>query len=202
MKLLEKIKSFFCSLLGLKESESATHVSNSDSNEENHECDWKALCEAYYGSTSDAKEKAVKSDIKSDKDNCDWNALCEAYYGPTTGTEEETPKKKIIPFDDTDKEAIVNILRPVIKSINSDELYASVCSALLQSRVLKTYATLSEDKKTLTICLTQNKFFNEQLSDFVASHVVSLFKSSIDAEFLGKYEVTAVGGSIVITKVG
>ena len=114
---------------------------------------------------------------------------------------EETPKE-IIPFDDADKEAIVNILRPIIKGINSDELYASVCEALLQTKVLKTYATLSEDKKTLTIKLTNNNIFNEQLTDFIADHVVSLFKSSIDAEFLGKYEVTADGGSIVITKVG
>ena len=114
---------------------------------------------------------------------------------------EETPKETI-PFDDVDKEAIVNILRPIIKSINSDELYASVCEALLQTKVLKTYATLSEDKKTLTIRLTQSNIFNEQLTEFIADHVVSLFKSSIDAEFLGKYEVTADGGSIVITKVG
>ena len=114
---------------------------------------------------------------------------------------EETPKE-IIPFDDVDKEAIVNILRPIIKGINSDELYASVCEALLQTKVLKTYATLSEDKKTLTIRLTQSNIFNEQLTEFIADHVVSLFKSSIDAEFLGKYEVTADGGSIVITKVG
>lgn len=114
---------------------------------------------------------------------------------------EETPKETI-PFDDVDKEAIVNILRPIIKGINSDELYVSVCEALLQTKVLKTYATLSEDKKTLTIRLTQSKIFNEQLTEFIADHVVSLFKSSIDAEFLGKYEVTADGGSIVITKVG
>ena len=114
---------------------------------------------------------------------------------------EETPKE-IIPFDDVDKEAIVNILRPIIKGINSDELYVSVCEALLQTKVLKTYATLSEDKKTLTIRLTQSNIFNEQLTEFIADHVVSLFKSSIDAEFLGKYEVAADGGSIVITKVG
>ena len=114
---------------------------------------------------------------------------------------EETPKE-IIPFDDVDKEAIVNILRPIIKGINSDELYASVCEALLQTKVLKTYATMSEDKKTLTIRLTQSNIFNEQLTEFIADHVVSLFKSSIDAEFLGKYEVTSDGGSIVITKVG
>ena len=114
---------------------------------------------------------------------------------------EETPKETI-PFDDVDKEAIVNILRPIIKSINSDELYVSVCEAMLQTKVLKTYATLSEDKKTLTIRLTQSNIFNEQLTEFIADHVVSLFKSSIDAEFLGKYEVTSNGGSIVITKVG
>lgn len=120
--------------------------------------------------------------------------------------EEEVVKEdaptEIIPFDDGDKEAIVNILRPIIKGINSDELYASVCEALLQTKVLKTYATLSEDKKTLTIRLTQSNIFNEQISEFIAGHVVSLFKSSIDAEFLGKYKVTADNGSIVIIKVG
>ena len=124
----------------------------------------------------------------------------------STPVEEEVVKeethKEIIPFDDVDKEAIVNILRPIIKGINSDELYASVCEALLQTKVLKTYATLSEDKKILTIRLTQSNIFNEQLTEFIADHVVSLFKSSIDAEFLGKYEVTSDGGSIVITKVG
>ena len=124
----------------------------------------------------------------------------------STPVEEEVVKeeapKEILPFDDADKEAIVNILRPIIKGINSDELYASVCEALLQTKVLKTYATMSEDKKTLTIRLTQNKIFNEQLTEFIADHVVSLFKSSIDAEFLGKYEVTADCGSIVIIKVG
>ena len=124
----------------------------------------------------------------------------------TAPVEEEVVKeetlKEIIPFDDVDKEAIVNILRPIIKGINSDELYASVCEALLQTRVLKTYATLSEDKKTLTIRLTQSKIFNEQLTEFISSHVVSLFKSSIDAEFFGKYEVASNGGSIVIIKVG
>ena len=114
---------------------------------------------------------------------------------------EETPKE-IIPFDDADKEAIVNILRPIIKGINSDGLYVAGCEAMLQTKVLKTYATLSEVKKTLTIRLTQSKIFNEQLTEFIADHVVSLFKSSIDAEFLGKYEVTADGGSIVITNVG
>ena len=124
----------------------------------------------------------------------------------TAPVEEEVVKeetlKEIIPFDDVDKEAIVNILRPIIKGINSDELYASVCEALLQTRVLKTYAPLSEDKKTLTIRLTQSKIFNEQLTEFISSHVVSLFKSSIDAEFFGKYEVASNGGSIVIIKVG
>lgn len=116
--------------------------------------------------------------------------------------EEDVPQKEVIPFDESDKEAIVNILRPIIKGINSDELYANLCEALLQSRVLKTYAVLSEDKKTLTISLTQSKIFNEALSEFIATHVVSLFRSSIDAEFFGKYELTASGGSIVITKVG
>lgn len=120
--------------------------------------------------------------------------------------EEEVVKEdaptEIIPFDDADKEAIVNILRPIIKGINSDELYASVCEALLQTKVLKTYAALSKDKKTLTIRLTQSNIFNEQIAEFIAGHVVSLFKSSIDAEFLGKYKVTADCGSIVIIKVG
>lgn len=118
------------------------------------------------------------------------------------GKVDETSTNESLTFDESDKEAICNILRPIIKSLNSDDFYAAVCASLTQTKLLKTFSTLSEDKKTLTIRLTQNKFFNAELTEFISGHVVSLFKSSIDAEFLGKYELTADGGSVIITKVG
>ena len=118
------------------------------------------------------------------------------------GKVDETSTNESLTFDESDKEAICNILRPIIKSLNSDDFYAAVCASLTQTKLLKTFSTLSEDTKTLTIRLTRNKFFNAELTEFISEHVVSLFKSSIDAEFLGKYELTADGGSVVITKVG
>lgn len=106
----------------------------------------------------------------------------------------------IKPFDDGDKDTISNILRPIIKNLNSDDLYVSLCTSLCESKILKTYATLSEDKMTLTINLSRNKIFNELLSSFIADHVVSLFQASIDAEYFGQYIVTASDGSIIIRK--
>ena len=113
---------------------------------------------------------------------------------------EETHLVEIVPFDDEEKEAIANILRPIIKSINSNEIYITLCESLCQSKTLKTYATLSEDKMTLTITLSQSKIFNNLIAEFISSHVVANFRASIDAEFLGKYDVQAADGGIVIHK--
>lgn len=113
---------------------------------------------------------------------------------------EETHLVEIVPFDDEEKEAIANILRPLIKGLNSNEIYIALCESLCQSKTLKTYATLSEDKMTLTITLSQSKIFNNLIAEFISSHVVANFKASIDAEFLGKYDVQAVDGGIVIHK--
>lgn len=115
--------------------------------------------------------------------------------------EEEAKPKIFASFDEDDKETLLNIIRPLIKGFNSDEFYLNVCKAIVDSRVLKTYASLSEDNMTLTIKLTQSKLFNEQIADFIADHVVSAFRSSIDAEFFGKYDVESDGGSIIIKKV-
>lgn len=117
-------------------------------------------------------------------------------------TEEDSTTKlvEIIPLDDEDKELISNIVRPLIKQLNTDEMYINLCSFLCDSRVLKTYATLSDDKMSLIINLTQSSIFNGFLGEFLLTHVVAIFKASIDAEFLGKYSIEAEGGSIIIHK--
>lgn len=117
-----------------------------------------------------------------------------------TTEKEETNLVEIVPFDDGEKEAIANILRPLIKSLNSNEIYIALCETLCQTKTLKTYTNLSEDKMTLTITLSQSKIFNNLIAEFINSHVVANFRASIDAEFLGKYDVQAADGGIVIHK--
>lgn len=114
--------------------------------------------------------------------------------------EEETKVVEIIPLDDEDKELIANIVRPLIKQLNTDEMYINLCNMLCDSKVLKTYAKLSDDKMSLIINLTQSSIFNGFLGEFLLTHVVAIFKASIDAEFFGKYTISAEGGSIVIHK--
>lgn len=117
-----------------------------------------------------------------------------------TNDEETTNVVEIIPLDDEDKELIANIVRPLIKQLNTDEMYINLCNMLCDSKVLKTYAKLSDDKMSLIINLTQSSLFNGFLGEFLLTHVVAIFKASIDAEFLGKYTISAEGGSIVIHK--
>lgn len=173
-----KIKEFFMSLFGGKKNEVVIPL------------------------TKEEVEAVVGTDIVSDIVSAGSEALKDELDKEIEESISESEEKELLPFDVDDKEAIIEILRPVIKSINSDEVYISFCNSILQSKTLKTYSSLSEDKKTLTIKLTQSKIFNELISGFISEHVVTMFKSSIDAEFLGKYEVASDGGSIVITKVG
>ena len=175
-----KIKEFFKSLFGGKKNEVVIPL------------------------TKEEVEAVVGTDIISDIVAAGSEALnneLDKEIEESISKSEEVEEKELLPFDADDKEAIIEILRPIIKGINSDEVYTSFCNTILQSKTLKTYSSLSEDKKTLTIKLTQSKVFNELISGFISEHVVTMFKSSIDAEFLGKYEVTSDGGSIVITKV-
>lgn len=179
-----KIKEFFKSLFGGKKNEVVIPL------------------------TKEEVEAVVGTDIISDIVAADSEVLknevdkeIEESISKSEETDEEEKEKELLPFDVDDKEAIIEILRPIIKNINSDDAYTSFCNTILQSKTLKTYSSLSEDKKTLTIKLTQSKVFNELISSFISDHVVTMFKSSIDAEFLGKYEVTSDGGSIVITKI-
>ena len=178
-----KIKEFFKSLFGGKKNEVVIPLTKEE-------------VEAVVGTD-------IVSDIVSAGSEALKNELDKEIEESISESEEvKDEEKELLPFDVDDKEAIIEILRPVIKSINSDEVYTSFCNTILQSKTLKTYSSLSEDKKTLTIKLTQSKIFNELISGFISEHVVTMFKSSIDAEFLGKYEVASDGGSIVITKVG
>jgi len=114
---------------------------------------------------------------------------------------EEEVKKEFVFITEQDKENILNLLRPMIKSFNSDDMYKMVCEKVLESKTLKTYYEVSEDGKTLVVRLTQNKLFNEKIADFIADHVVSTFKSNIDAEVLGQYELESVNVEILIKKV-
>lgn len=177
-----KIKEFFKSLFGGKKNEVVIPLTKEE-------------VEAVVGTD-------IVSDIVSAGSEALKNELDKEIEESISKSEEvKEEEKELLPFDADDKEAIIEILRPIIKGINSDEVYTSFCNTILQSKTLKTYSSLSEDKKTLTIKLTQSKIFNELISGFISEHVVTMFKSSIDAEFLGKYEVASDGGSIVITKV-
>ena len=180
-----KIKEFFKSLFGGKKNEVTIPLTK----EEADTIVNTNIIPDIVGAGAEALKNEVDKEIEED--------ISESEYENSKKEEE----KELLPFDEDDKEAIIEILRPIIKDINSDEVYTSFCDTILQSRTLKTYSSLSEDKKTLTIKLTQSKIFNELISGFISEHVVAMFKSSIDAEFLGKYEVTSDGGSIVITKV-
>ena len=174
-----KIKEFFKSLFGGKKNEVVIPLTKEE-------------VEAVVGTDIISDIVAAGSEVlKNEVDK----EIEESISKSEESNEEE---KELLPFD---KEAIIEILRPIIKGINSDEVYTSFCNTIMQSKTLKTYSSLSEDKKTLTIKLTQSKVFNELISSFISDHVVTMFRSSIDAEFLGKYEVTSDGGSIVITKV-
>ena len=179
-----KIKEFFKSLFGGKKNEVVIPLTKEE-------------VEAVVGTDIISNIIAAGSEVlKNEVDN-----EIDESISKSEETDEEEKEKELLPFDVDDKEAIIEILRPIIKNINSDEVYTSFCNTILQSKTLKTYSSLSEDKKTLTIKLTQSKVFNELISGFISEHVVAMFRSSIDAEFLGKYEVASDGGSIVITKV-
>lgn len=132
--------------------------------------------------------------------DADTTTIEEEKKADTEETKEEVKVVEIIPLDDEDKELIANIVRPLIKQLNTDEMYINLCNMLCDSKVLKTYAKLSDDKMSLIINLTQSSIFNGFLGEFLLTHVVAIFKASIDAEFLGKYTISAEGGSIVIHK--
>ena len=113
--------------------------------------------------------------------------------------------EKIVPivfacFSDQDKNDVINVLRPLIKDFNSNSVYISICQVFVENKILKTFASLSEDRKTLTITLTQSSVFNEKISEFIHTTVVKQFQNELNEKMTDKYQVTAKNGSILIQK--
>lgn len=126
----------------------------------------------------------------------------------STTTEEnsstEESNNSLLTFTDDEVEMLKDIIRPLIKDLNNSDVYEVFCNIIVAaSKTLKTYATLSEDKTTLTITLTQSHSFNILLSEFIEEHLMATFKATIDAEWAGKYDITIDdNGTIVIKKIG
>lgn len=126
----------------------------------------------------------------------------------STTTEEnsstEESNNSLLTFTDDEVEMLKDIIRPLIKDLNNSDVYEVFCNIIVAAgKTLKTYATLSEDKTTLTITLTQSHSFNILLSEFIEEHLMATFKATIDAEWAGKYDITIDdNGTIVIKKIG
>ena len=127
----------------------------------------------------------------------------------STTTEEDNTKtdesnNSLLTFTDDEVEMLKDIIRPLIKDLNNSDVYEVFCNIIVAAgKTLKTYATLSEDKTTLTITLTQSHSFNILLSEFIEEHLMATFKATIDAEWAGKYDITIDdNGTIVIKKIG
>lgn len=105
------------------------------------------------------------------------------------------------PFSDTDIDLILSVIKPLIKKFNNDTVFRDLCHTIKDSKVLKTYCTLSEDNKKLIINLTQSKLFNEKLANFIRDRAISEIKSSIDDCLKSKYKIEHEDGTIVIYKI-
>lgn len=103
-------------------------------------------------------------------------------------------------FSEEDKIKILNLLRPLVKDLNTDSSFLKLEQDLIANKVLKTFSTLSEDHKLLTINLTQNKMFNEQISKFVSQTVISKFQDKLNNELEEKFQITSDNGSILLRK--
>lgn len=119
-----------------------------------------------------------------------------------TPKEEPKEEKKYIIITEEDKEKLLTVIRPIVKGLNCNYIFTSFADTLCESKTLKTFASLSEDRMTLTINLTQNKVFNHSMYDIIHDHFIYHFQSAIDLKDFGKFEVTCnSNGSIVIRKV-
>lgn len=101
---------------------------------------------------------------------------------------------------DQDKIQILDIIRPMIRDLNSSSPYLNLCKVFLENRILKTYTTFSEDRRALIVNFTQNETFNEKLSDFISHNVVSKFQDEINSVIPDTYQVSSENGAIFIKK--
>lgn len=157
------------------------------------------------------KEDTVTTVVEDSKNNYeevveDTTVTDEITTSTTTeenGSTEES-NNSLLTFTDDEVEMLKDIIRPLIKDLNNSDVYEVFCNIIVAAgKTLKTYATLSEDKTTLTITLTQSHSFNILLSEFIEEHLMATFKATIDAEWAGKYDITIDdNGTIVIKKIG
>ena len=104
-------------------------------------------------------------------------------------------------FSDSDVDVVLSVIKPLVKKFNTDNVFKDLCHTIKDHKTLKTYATLSEDNKKLTISLTQSQLFNEKLVDFIKDRAISEIKSSIDECLRSKYKIEHEDGTIVIYKI-
>ncbi len=102
-------------------------------------------------------------------------------------------------FTVEDKDLIAEILRPFVKNMNSEVLYKTLCATMNQSKVLKTYVVLSDDKKEIKISFTQNEKFNEKISPFIEANFLPTIKERIK-EAIKNCDVKLDKGTIIITR--
>lgn len=157
------------------------------------------------------KEDTVTTVVEDSKNNYeevveDTTATDEITTSTTTeeNSSTEESNSSLLTFTDDEVEMLKDIIRPLIKDLNNSDVYEVFCNIIVAAgKTLKTYATLSEDKTTLTITLTQSHSFNILLSEFIEEHLMATFKATIDAEWAGKYDITIDdNGTIVIKKIG
>ena len=157
------------------------------------------------------KEDTVTTVVEDSKNNYeevveDTTATDEITTSTTTeeNSSTEESNSSLLTFTDDEVEMLKDIIRPLIKDLNNSDVYEVFCNIIVAAgKTLKTYATLSEDKPTLTVTLTQSHSFNILLSEFIEEHLMATFKATIDAEWAGKYDITIDdSGTIVIKKIG
>ena len=157
------------------------------------------------------KNENVTTVVEENKNNSEEaveNTTATDEITTSTTTEEnsstEESNSSLLTFTDDEVEMLKDIIRPLIKDLNNSDVYEVFCNIIVAAgKTLKTYATLSEDKTTLTITLTQSHSFNILLSEFIEEHLMATFKATIDAEWAGKYDITIDdNGTIVIKKIG
>ena len=117
----------------------------------------------------------------------------------------ESEQPKLMAFQDLSNDDITkikNIIRPLIKELNYNEMYIKLCEDKgLYQRVLKTFSKVSYGNFLLIISFTQNKEFNIAIESIITgTWFMDKFKKSLevmDSEFY----ITIHDGSILIRKV-
>lgn len=103
-----------------------------------------------------------------------------------------------IQISDDIKIDIASIIRPVIKEFNSISEYLELCNSLgISPRVLKTFASLSEDKQCIILNFTANSSFNRKLGTFVKNIVAQRILETLQEKY-PNIDIDDDNGSIII----